>query len=108
MLKKIFVIIATILILFSCKEMSRQPHEPTGKRIRDIVTDKYSDGSIIIGATIGQDSFGDTTQIILDEEFSYVTPENDFKQWMQQQSAGVQAEKKEFQKFQQITTCMQK
>ena len=69
-----------ILILFvSC---SNRTNEPDGRRLREIVEDKYSDGSIIIGATIGQESFGSETGRILDAEFSYVTPENDFKQWM--------------------------
>lgn len=57
------------------------PEEPAGRRLRAIVADKYKDGSIIIiGATTGSWAFGTKTGIILDREFSYVTPENDFKQ----------------------------
>jgi len=55
--------------------------EPSGQRLRSIVTSNYSDGSIIIGATTGAWSFGTPTGEILDREFNYVTPENDFKQW---------------------------
>ena len=49
--------------------------------MREIVDDKYNDGSIIIGGTTGAWSFTTYTSRILDREFSYVTPENDFKQW---------------------------
>ncbi len=55
--------------------------EPSGRRLRTIVEDKYSDNSIIIGGTTGSWAFGTNTGLILDREFSYVTPENDFKQW---------------------------
>ncbi len=54
--------------------------EPLGRRLRTIVEDKYSDKSIIIGGTTGSWSFGTNTGLILDREFNYVTPENDFKQ----------------------------
>jgi endo-1,4-beta-xylanase len=54
---------------------------PDGQRLRDIVYDLYWDGSIIIGGTTGAYLLNATTGEILDREFSYVTPENDFKQW---------------------------
>ena len=54
--------------------------EPSGRRLRTIVEDKYSDKSIIISGTTGSWSFGTNTGLILDREFNYVTPENDFKQ----------------------------
>jgi len=53
---------------------------PDGRRLREIVADKYSDGNLIIGGTTGQWAFGTFTGIIMDREFSYVTSENDFKQ----------------------------
>ncbi len=79
MLKKYFL----LLICLTCfNEMIAQIPEPSGRRLRAIVEDKFSDGSIIIGATTGSWSFalGTNTGQILDREFSYVTPENDFKQ----------------------------
>lgn len=55
--------------------------EPTGRRLRDIMDDKFPDKSIIIGGTTGAWAFGTNTGLVLDREFNYVTPENDFKQW---------------------------
>ena len=52
------------------------PPEPSGRRLKTIVADKYTDGSVIIGGTTGAWAFGTYTGIILDREFSYVTPEN--------------------------------
>ena len=56
------------------------PPEPSGRRLRIIVADKYPDHSIIIGGTTGAWALGTDTGCLLDREFSYVTPENDFKQ----------------------------
>ena len=55
--------------------------EPTGRRLRDIMDDKFPDQSIIIGGTTGAWAFSTKTGLIMDREFNYVTPENDFKQW---------------------------
>ena len=55
--------------------------EPSGRRLRDIVDNKYSDHGIILGATTGAWAFGSRTALVMDREFNYVTPENDFKQW---------------------------
>lgn len=54
--------------------------EPSGRRLRQIVEDNYSNQNIIIGGTTGSWAFGTNTGLILDREFSYVSPENDFKQ----------------------------
>jgi len=54
--------------------------EPDGRRLKDIVSEKYPEGNLLIGATTGAWAIGQATGIILDSEFSYVTPENDFKQ----------------------------
>ena len=48
--------------------------------LREIVADKFPDGNLLIGATTGQNLLDTPTGEILDREFSYVTPENDFKQ----------------------------
>ncbi len=53
---------------------------PENESLREIVKEKYPDGSVIIGATIAARSLGTKTGMILDREFGYVTPENDFKQ----------------------------
>ncbi len=57
------------------------PPAPSGRRLRIIIEEKYSDNSIIIGGTTGEWAFGKNTGLIMDREFNYVTPENDFKQW---------------------------
>jgi endo-1,4-beta-xylanase len=77
------------LLFMECKQSDGEkitspetdPLEPSGHRLKAIVADKYSDGSVIIGGTTGAWAFDTYTGIILDREFSYVTPENDFKQW---------------------------
>jgi len=53
---------------------------PSGRRLRDIVAEKFPDGHILIGGTTGSWSFRKPTGLVLDREFGYVTPENDFKQ----------------------------
>ena len=53
---------------------------PSGRRLRQIVAEKFPDGQVIIGGTTGSWAFGTATGFIMDREFSYVTPENDFKQ----------------------------
>lgn len=56
------------------------PPMPTGPRLRQIVADNYPNGNVFIGATTGSWSFGTDQAVLMDREFSYVTPENDFKQ----------------------------
>lgn len=53
---------------------------PSGRRLRDIVAEKFPDGRVLIGGTTGSWSFGRPTGAVMDREFGYVTPENDFKQ----------------------------
>jgi len=86
-IKIIGIILITILIVPGCKIDPNQTEpennngpEPSGRRLRVIVGDKYSDNSIIIGGTTGSWAFGTYTGLILDREFSFVSPENDFKQ----------------------------
>ncbi len=57
------------------------PPEPTGRRLRIIVEDNFPADSFILGGTTGSWAFGTNTALIMDREFGYVTPENDFKQW---------------------------
>lgn len=77
--------IVVLFILFCVAQISmlsaQTVPEPSGRRLRDIVDDKYSDNSILIGATTGAWKFDTNTSEIMDREFNYVTPENDFKQW---------------------------
>lgn len=70
-----------LLGLFPAQDLSaRTPPVPTGGRLREILEEKDPE-NIIVGATTGSWAFGHNVGTILDREFSYVTPENDFKQW---------------------------
>ena len=53
---------------------------PNGRRLQTIIADKYSQDSLYIGGTTGWKKREKGTGDIIDREFSYVTPENDFKQ----------------------------
>jgi len=77
-LHAVLVLVAAALLLAQCI-----PPEPDGRRLRDIVMEDYPEGSLFIGATDGSDSFtgGPTNDSrVMDREYMYVTPENDFKQ----------------------------
>lgn len=69
-----------ILFTISAAVHAQTPPVPDGRRLREIVADKYPEGNLLIGGTTGQWAFGTPTGIIMDREYSYVTPENDFKQ----------------------------
>ncbi len=53
---------------------------PSGRRLREIIKEKYPEGNLLIGGTTGVDLIGSTSGIILNREFSFITPDNDFKQ----------------------------
>ncbi|MFC1569323.1 endo-1,4-beta-xylanase [bacterium] len=81
-MKRIFFFLLTFFYCAHFYYLSAQTvPEPSGRRLREIVEDKYSDNSIIIGGTTGAWAFSTNTGLIMDREFNYVTPENDFKQW---------------------------
>jgi len=54
--------------------------EPTGRRLRDIMDEKFPDKTMIVGVTCGLWAFDYACGDIVDNEFNYVTPETDFKQ----------------------------
>jgi GH35 family endo-1,4-beta-xylanase len=64
---------------FQCFIQGQSLPVPDGRRLRDIVDDKYPDGKLLVGATTGSWGFNKPIGEIMDREFSYVTPENDFK-----------------------------
>lgn len=76
----ILVSIVISLFLINCSKKTLTPPELSDRTLREIVDDKYSDGTIIIGGTTGSWAFGTNTGLIMDREFNYVTPEDDFKQ----------------------------
>jgi len=66
--------------IFSTLFLFAIPELPTGKRLRDIIKENYPKGNIYIGTACKYSLLNSDTAIILDREFSYVTPTNDFKQ----------------------------
>ena len=79
MKKKIFFLLTVFYLLPFYNLSAQLVPEPSGRRYREIVDNINT--NIIIGGTTGTWSFGTQTGWILDREFNYVTPENDFKQW---------------------------
>jgi endo-1,4-beta-xylanase len=74
---KIIISIILMVILYGCGIESLKPIE--GKSLREIVKEGYKDNTIFIGGTTGSWSFEEIQGELLDREFSYVTPENDYK-----------------------------
>ncbi len=70
-----------VLIISTLDLHAQTPPEPDGRRYRDIVREKYPGYRVMIGGTTGSWAFGTPTGLLMDREFNYVTPENDFKQW---------------------------
>tara|TARA_B100001123_G_scaffold430873_1_gene551499 strand:+ start:328 stop:618 length:291 start_codon:yes stop_codon:yes gene_type:complete len=58
---------------------SAEPPLPDGRRFRQIVADKYPT-HVYIGGTTGWRKRPNGAGVTIDREFSYVTPENNFKQ----------------------------
>jgi len=80
MIKNILFIFVLIFCGLLCSiELYAEPPEPSGNRLRTIIKNKYPDKSVIIGGTTGALNFDNNIGLIMDREFSYVTPENDFK-----------------------------
>ncbi|GEM_PF-538018 len=76
----IFYIFLVILFVFPEQLLAQLTPTPNGRRLREIVADNFPEGNLLIGATTGEWAFGTETGEIMDREYSYVTPENDFKQ----------------------------
>ena len=82
-MKRTAVIASLLIALTAALLVAAQrpePPVPDGRHLRDIVAEKYPSGQVLIGGTIGSWAFGTPTGTVMDREFSYVTPENDFKQ----------------------------
>lgn len=75
------VVLHLLIVLIVHPLWAQQPVEPTGRRLKDIQEDLYADQSLIIGGTIGAWALETNSGVVLDREFNYVTPENDYKQW---------------------------
>ena len=69
-MSKITIILTLISIILPLTLMS-QP-TPSGRRLKEIVAEKYPEGNLLVGATTGAWALGTPTGIILKKEFSIV------------------------------------
>ena len=78
-------VISVVLLLVSVSSFGQkaqnEPPLPNGRRLKQIVSEKFLSGNVYIGGTTGWKKRSRGAGQILDLEFSYTTPENDFKQW---------------------------
>jgi endo-1,4-beta-xylanase len=72
--------LATIVLFSPCSSIAADAPVPEGRRLREIVEDKYPGGNVYVGGTTGWKKRPRGSGAIIDREFGYVTPENDFKQ----------------------------
>lgn len=77
---KTFSLLVILSLLLPVLGHTSEPVLPAGRRLRTIVADKYPDGSFYIGGATGWKKRPEGSGVIIDREFNYVTPENDFKQ----------------------------
>lgn len=68
------------LLLFAQLSYGAEPPVPEGRRIREIAADRFPGGNVYVGGTTGWEKRAGGSGVTMDREFSYVTPENDFKQ----------------------------
>ena len=82
MKRAVVVVFATLAALppNATADSPASPPLPSGRRLRNIVAAKFPGRRVLIGGTTGSWAFGTRTGQVMDREFSYVTPENDFKQ----------------------------
>ncbi len=80
-MRKILLVSAFLLILPFSLAIAKENRLP-GRRLKEIVKDKYPGGNVYIGATAHARALKDVPVVaaILDREFSYITPSNEFKQ----------------------------
>lgn len=68
-----------LIILANVAAESERMQVPEGRPLREIVADKFPDGNVFVGGTTGWEKYAREPGVILDREFSYITPENDYK-----------------------------
>ncbi len=72
----VFLFMFLIVLTVAAEESAKRE----GRRYRDIVDEKFSKGNFFVGGTMHARYFGTPSHTILNEEFNYITPGNDFKQ----------------------------
>ncbi|WP_185962554.1 endo-1,4-beta-xylanase [Thalassomonas sp. M1454] len=76
--RHLFILLITIFTLVSCS-LSKPLPEPQGEPLRKIIDNEHFD-NLYIGATTGFKDWDTPVDQILNREFSYISPNNDFKQ----------------------------
>ena len=76
---KNFLRILAVITLTACTAPGDDIPEPTGQRLQEIVRREYAPESVYIGGTTSWNKRSGGSGILMDREFSYVTPENEFK-----------------------------
>jgi len=76
MLGSIFILVLSL----AGGVMASESPVPEGRRLREIVVERFPRGNVLIGGTTGWKKRPQGSGAIIDREFSYVTPENDYKQ----------------------------
>jgi len=87
-MKTLITLILFLLLLPICVEAA-EPPMPKGERIRSIIAEKYPKGNVYVGGSTGWRRRPSGSGVIVDREFSYITPDNDYKQSAIHPSPGV-------------------
>ena len=83
-------VVLLVSVLFFTGTYTVQTKELSSKTsIRQVVEQKFPEKNVYIGATIGRTDWGSPLEDILNVEFGYVTPANDFKHSYINPSPGV-------------------
>ena len=80
MIKPKISILSVLLLVLTTFALNAQLPVPDGRRLREIIAEKYTEGNLLIGGTTGSWALYQNTARLMNREFNYVTPENDFKQ----------------------------
>ena len=75
----IFLLSVLVFLPFVITDCAEEDDSEHDKTLREIVEENYSDGMVLIGGTAGSWAFGTELGLLLDREFGYITPENDYK-----------------------------
>jgi endo-1,4-beta-xylanase len=83
------VFIHSLILVCGASLGAQAAPERSAPPLRQIVAEKFPDGNVFIGGTTGWEKLDRPVGPILDREFSYITPENDFKQSLVHPRPGV-------------------
>lgn len=70
----------SLLLIFNLDLSAKEPPQREGRRLRVIAEEKFKNEEFFVGGTTHARYFDTPTHTLLNEEFNYITPGNDFKQ----------------------------